>query len=158
MSNDEVLMVLTASIGRRILAVMGMGILGAVCFGLGSESFSQVPATGVLLFALGGLGFWCAWKIWVATEGGIELTRDALRDADGQTIARIDDIVAVERGLFAFKPSNGFLLRLKSKESRSWKPGLWWRVSGRVGVGGVTSSGAARAMAEAIEALRAKAI
>jgi hypothetical protein len=40
-------------------------------------------------------------------------------------LARIDEIASLDRGTFAFKPSNGFLLRLSRKGTRVWRPGLW---------------------------------
>jgi hypothetical protein len=54
----------------------------------------------------------------------------------------------VERGAFAFKPSNGFLVRLDKPLGRGWAPGLWWRLGRLLGVGGVTSASQSKAMAE----------
>jgi hypothetical protein len=68
-------------------------------------------------------------------------------------IVPIDQIRSVERGVFAFKPSNGFTIRLKSKAPAAWQPGLWWRAGRSVGVGGVTSSTPAKFMAEQIHDL-----
>ena len=55
---------------------------------------------------------------------------------------------SVDRGLFAFKPSNGFVVVLSQGGWRGWAPGLWWRLGRRLGVGGVTSAAQAKAMAE----------
>ena len=68
-------------------------------------------------------------------------------------IALIDEIERVERGMFAMKPSNGFLLRLKSRRQRSWQPGLWWALGRRVGIGGVTPGSQSKVMAQMLEAL-----
>jgi hypothetical protein len=62
----------------------------------------------------------------------------------------MDGIRSVERGAFAFKPSHGFTLVMKEKQPRAWAPGLWWRLGRRVGVGGVTSAGQTKFMAEQI--------
>ena len=63
------------------------------------------------------------------------------------------NIASVDRGAFAFKPSNGFTVRLKSPAPRAWLPGLWWRLGRRVGVGGATPGKAARDMADVITIL-----
>ena len=56
----------------------------------------------------------------------------------GPSLHNLKNIARVERGLFAFKPSNGFLILLNNPMSRAWHPGLWWRFGRRIGIGGVT--------------------
>ena len=56
----------------------------------------------------------------------------------------------MDRGTFAFKPSNGFLLRTATKQPRLWKPGLYWRMGRRIGVGGITRAAEAKLMADVI--------
>ncbi|MEO0931422.1 MAG: hypothetical protein AAFY14_12360, partial [Pseudomonadota bacterium] len=93
---------------------------------------------------------WLAERLRRATLLRIELTATDIRDSSGMVLATMDDIIGVDRGIFAFKPSNGFTLVMKNKKPRSWAPGLWWRLGRRVGVGGVTSAGQAKFMAEQI--------
>lgn len=107
----------------------------------------------VLLLALAGLALALGARMHGATAVGLELTPEVLRDGTGLVLARVDEIEAVERGAFAFKPSKGFLLRLKAKKPRAWMPGLWWRWGRRLGVGGVTPGHQTKAMAEAIQML-----
>ena len=57
----------------------------------------------------------------------------------------------MDRGAFAFKPSNGFMLKLSRKGPFAWEPGIWWRIGRRVGVGGVTPGTPAKVMAEMIQ-------
>jgi len=104
----------------------------------------------VFLLAFGALALALGWRFWRATAPALVLTPEGLGDTEGREIARLDDILAVERGMLAFKPSNGFLLRLARPGSRHWSPGLWWRLGRRVGVGGVTGAGETRAMADLI--------
>ena len=78
------------------------------------------------------------------------MTDEAISDSNGLVLARIEDILAVDRGAFAMKPSNGFTLKLKTKQPRGWAPGLWWRLGNRVGVGGATAAGQSKFMAEQI--------
>ena len=81
----------------------------------------------------------------------LELTDTVLQEADsGAILARVDEIVGVDRGALAFKPSNGFLLRLEKRNSWAWVPGIWWRRGRLVGVGGVVSAHQARLVAETI--------
>jgi hypothetical protein len=75
---------------------------------------------------------------------------ERIYDDTGTELCRLDDIVEIERGLALFKPSGGFVLRVKTAGPRSWSPGLWWRAGRRVGVGGATSSRAGKHMADAI--------
>ena len=87
---------------------------------------------------------------------GIVLTESELRSTEGDRIARVDEIEALDRGVLAFKPSNGFMVRTRTAQPRAWRPGLWWRVGRRVGIGGVTPGGQTKAMAEILAALMAE--
>ncbi|MDT8327948.1 MAG: hypothetical protein RQ750_11290 [Roseovarius sp.] len=150
MQDTEVLAVLRASTPRRVLGVVALGSLGLLTLYL---ALVQPPAMlwQVVMVALGALILWLAERMWRATARTLELTREGLRSDDGVMIARIADLASVERGVFAFKPSNGFSIRLKSKAPAAWQPGLWWRVGRRIGVGGVTASTNAKVMAEIME-------
>lgn len=83
----------------------------------------------------------------------IYLSRQGLWDSEGRWLARIDQIRSVDRGALAFKPSNGFLLRLTDAPGRVWVPGLWWRIGRSVGVGGTTPAGASKFMGEMVATL-----
>jgi hypothetical protein len=141
--------VVQASPARRIVAY-------GVQFGLGAlviyTTLVQPPAVHWMIFMLvfGVLMLWQAERLRRATHLIVELTDTELRDSSGTVLARIDEIRSVERGVFAFKPSNGFTLVLNNKKPRAWLPGLWWRFGRRVGVGGVTNAGQSKFMAERI--------
>jgi hypothetical protein len=134
---------------------MGVGMLGFV----GGFSFyvalSSPPELHWLIFLLvvGSGALWQAVRMWQATEYRIELTMEGLRSTDGTIVALMDDIEDVDRSLFAFKPSNGFLIKLKSPGKAAWKPGLWWRRGRQIGVGGVTPVSEGKAMADILKAL-----
>ncbi len=138
-----------ASPARRIFAY-------AIVFGLGALviyiTLVQPPALHwlVFMFGFGVTMLWLAERLRRATTMVIELTDAEVRDSSGAVLARIEDIRSVERGTFAFKPSNGFTLVMHTKKPRAWAPGLWWRVGRRVGVGGVTIAGQSKLMAEQI--------
>lgn len=154
--NDEVLARVSASAPRRWLGVGVLTALGAILLYVG---FAAPPASlawqlFLVLFGLGAL--WVAEKTRRATEREIELTAEGLRDSAGERIAGLDQIKAIERGMFAMKPSNGFLIRLHSGAERRWLPGLWWRLGRRVGIGGVTPGSQTKVMAQMLEAMIAE--
>lgn len=148
-SETEVVARVAASGARRglglgmlvVLAVLVLGVAVTNPPALGWQIFLITLGTGSLIFAN---------AMRKATEATLELTRDELRDDRGTVLVRIADIASVDRGAFAFKPSNGFLLRLKSPHPRGWQPGLWWRSAKRIGVGGMTPLQPTKYMADAI--------
>lgn len=149
---DEVLTVVRASAPRRWFGIIVMAALGGLLIYL---AMSRPPALQwqVFLIGMGVFALWLADATRRATENQIELTHDGLRSSSGEVIALIDEIERVERGMFAMKPSNGFLLRLKKRRQRSWQPGLWWALGRRVGIGGVTPGSQSKVMAQMLEAL-----
>jgi hypothetical protein len=112
--------------------------------------FAEPPAIAlsVLLIVFGGCALWAADAMRRAVP--LVLTAEALTDADGRVLARLENIRKVERGTFAIKPSNGFVLILDRSLGRTWVPGQWWRLGRRVGVGGIFSGTEAKFMADLI--------
>jgi len=88
-----------------------------------------------------------------STMQEIELTRTEIRTSDGRVLTELDNVIKVEKGAFAFKPSNGFLVRLKTPSGRGWAPGIWWQGGTYLGIGGVVSAGQSKAMAEILAAI-----
>lgn len=146
---DEVLATIQASTPRRWAGVGMLTTVGALVTYVAVVSPPE-PVWQIFLLAIGGASLWLAHSVWRATEDCIELTRTELRSGSGELIARVEDIEAVDRGVFAFKPSNGFLVRMRHKMPNRWAPGLWWRVGRRVGVGGMTAAAEAKFMSEAL--------
>ncbi|WP_052700867.1 hypothetical protein [Loktanella sp. S4079] len=134
---------------RRIVAFCVSLVLGCLVIYI---ALRQPPAPVFLVFmlAFGLAALWLAEKIRRAPFCTIELTETELRDTNGTSIARLDEIKNIDRGVLAIKPSNGFTLILKNTKPRAWAPGLWWRLGRRVGVGGITSAGQTKFMAEQI--------
>jgi hypothetical protein len=157
--DDRVLVRLHPSAPRR---VVGAGMLVALGGLLIWIAVRHPPADLIwlaFLLVVGAGTLWMAARLWQATSLGLELTTTELREAGGggRVLARFDDILSVDRGPFAVKPTAGFALHLRSAGPRTWVPGLWWRVGRRVGVGGVTHRHEARLMAEIIaERLKAR--
>jgi hypothetical protein len=112
--------------------------------GLGWQIFLWVLAIGAVLMANATAK---------ATAQGLQLRGDAIYTDAGEVLVQVADIRKIDRGVFAVKPSNGFLLRLKTKHPRGWAPGVWWRLGRVMGVGGVTSKIQAQIMAETLALL-----
>ncbi|WP_298846318.1 hypothetical protein [uncultured Ruegeria sp.] len=149
---DEVLATIRASSPRRWAGVGMLAAVGALVTYVALVSPPE-PVWQVFLFAVGGASLWLALSVWRATEDYIELTPTELRTGSGQVIAETADIEVVDRGVFAFKPSNGFLVRTRHKAANRWAPGLWWRVGYRIGVGGMTSAAEAKFMSEVLSSI-----
>lgn len=140
---------ISASAPRRGFGYVVLFGLGALLLYLSVVSLSG--ALGRVALLAGGVGaIWFAETMRRATGVELILTETALIESSGRVLANLDEVVSVERGALALKPSNGFTLVLQSRQPRAWAPGMWWRLGRRVGVGGVTSAGAAKFMAEQI--------
>ncbi|MCG7519762.1 hypothetical protein [Ruegeria sp. Ofav3-42] len=149
---QEILATVKPSAPRRWTGVGMLSIVGALVLYVALTTPPE-PAWLVFLLAVGAGAFWLAYRMWQATSDWIELTESELRTGAGQLIAKVEDIETVERGVFAFKPSNGFLVRTRTKAPNTWAPGLWWRVGHRIGVGGMTSAAETKFMSEMLFAL-----
>lgn len=148
--HDEILAEVRASPMRRGVGLLVIWCLGALLLWL---VLTRSPANAgfqLLLIAIGLGALWVGEMLRRATTQAIELTQEGLRTSDGEVIVPWDQIASVDRGAFAFKPSNGFILRLVSRAPLRWRPGLWWRWGRRVGVGGVTPGTQTKAMADII--------
>lgn len=146
---DVVLARVAASMGRRVLGIGMMAFLAVLVIYV---AIVTPPSLGwqIFLIALGAVSLMIANAMRMSTQHGLELTRTELRDDTGTVIVRLNDVTSIDRGAFAFKPSNGFLLRLDKPYTRAWQPGLWWRSASRVGVGGMTPMRQTKYMAEVI--------
>ena len=148
-ADDPVLAEVGASMPRRYLAAAVLGSLGVVLIWLGFGAGSGLSAA-IVMIAVGGLVLWLTLRLWVATAVRVLYRRSGLYTEAGILLAPREGMLRVDRGAFAFKPSNGFVLILDRKMGRGWAPGLWWRGGRRVGVGGVVAAGACKFMAEQI--------
>ncbi|MDE2912703.1 MAG: hypothetical protein OXL68_07245 [Paracoccaceae bacterium] len=144
---------LRPSSARRWLGVIALAALGTILTIHGLSSPDRGPVVAGLSVVLG-IGFlWQSWRHLESTRSHIVLTRIGLFDGTGDRVCSVDNIVSIDRSLFAFKPTNGFLIRLRSSETPRWVPGLYWRVGRRVGIGGATRSHEAKVMAERLDGL-----
>ena len=140
---------LEASPLRRLLALGILIGLGGLLIYLGFVSLGGA-VDRLILVALGAAVLFLFEKMRRDTTGALVLTNRGVEDHDGQLLVPIETIQRVERGTFAAKPSNGFTLVTDRKMTRGWVPGIWWCFGKRFGVGGISSAGAAKFMAEQI--------
>ncbi len=139
-----------ASAGRR---VFGIGVLALLAFALIWLGISPQPvafAMRLLVLAIAIAVAFAGWSMYRATTLTLELTEEGLQDSSGHLLAPLHQISAVDRGTFAFKPSNGFLLRLSTSGPRRFLPGLYWQLGRRIGVGGVLRGAETKQMADVI--------
>lgn len=150
--SEKILSIVVASIPRRLFGLVTLTAMGGLLIYLGLTLPADLLGR-VFLLAMGGVALWAAEGMRRATASIIELREDGLYDSDGTLIAELSNIKSLDRGVLAFKPSSGFILRLADPMPRVWRPGLWWRFGRRVGIGGVTAAHQAKAMSEIIAAL-----
>ena len=135
---------------RRVMAVGILMTLGGLLIYLALVSPPTALGWQAFLLGTGGLALYLSDQVRRATALTIELSDGRIFDSAGRELCRLDEIESIERGAFAFKPSNGFLIHLKSRKSWVWAPGLWWRLGRRIGVGGVTPASQAKFMSDMI--------
>jgi len=152
---DEVVIELHVAPARRLLGVATVIVLGALLAWFAIRLPAAWPLR-ILLLLMGAGALWFAVRLWEASRLAVVLTRERLTDSSGRVLAELDDVAGVDRGALAAKPSNGFVVRTRTRQPAAWAPGVWWRVGRRVGVGGLTSAGRARAMAELLQAVLAE--
>jgi len=142
---------LSASPPRRVFAVAVFYLLGVLLIWL---ALAQPPALLflIMLLAMGAVSLWLGERLRRVSGLSFDLGPEGLSDGAGRVLARWEEILAVERGTFAARPSNGFVLRLRASAPFGWAPGMWWRIGRRLGVGGVTARRETAAMAEVIAA------
>ena len=147
---DDVVISIKASAPRRGFGIVALLVLGGLLLYTAMVRPPQTPVFQGFIVVMGLSVLWLAARLQQATSHTLDLTETELRSSDGTTLARLDDIKDVDRSTFAFKPSNGFIIRLKSSYPMRWQPGMWWCLGRRIGVGGVTSAAQTKAMAEII--------
>lgn len=132
---------------RRIAAIGALVLLGALVLALATTE-GLAPLGRLVLVAVSALALYGAYSVAQATREDLVLTHAGLSDGAGRVIAPMENIEAVELGLFAVKPPSGFAIKLKSPMAFGWAPGVWWRLGRRVGVGGAIAAADAKALAQ----------
>jgi hypothetical protein len=147
---------LRASPFRRLFGAGIQGVLGIVLLQLAVTNPPSAWGWQAFLVAAGLAALWAAWRGWQGSAVALVLDERGLFQEDGVPVAPLDAIEAVDRALFTFKPSNGFLVVLRAPLGRAWVPGMWWRVGRRVGVGGVTGGAETKMVADALSMMVAQ--
>lgn len=150
-ASDAVLARLYPSQPRRVIGVTILAALGVLVMWIALWHPPESFLLRLFLLAMAAAALALAVAMWQATRNGLVLTARELRDTAGERLALVAEMEAIGRGTFAFKPSQGFVLRLATAPGRRWRPGLWWRVGRSLGVGGVTPRVEGRFMAETID-------
>ena len=150
MTNDTILTV-GASPARRLAALAILGGLGLLLLWLATGTEGLDAPGRAVIGALGIGTLTLAGWMQAASRVRLVLTEEALMEEGGTLLTPLDAVTRSDRGPFASKPSSGFVLRLdRSVGPVAWRPGLWWRIGRRIGVGGILAGHETRAMSEAI--------
>ncbi len=149
--SEDTILTIAASTPRRFLGAASIAGLGVLLLTL---VFEMQGLWSLAFLAAGILMLIVAARLWKATEDTLVLTRTELRTGSGRVLTQVQNVKSIDRGAFAFKPSNGFLMKLNEPSGAGWAPGLWWQRGRFIGVGGVLRSGETRAMAELLIAAR----
>ena len=150
---SDALAVLRPSGVRRGFALAMQGGLGLMLLWLALAQPPEALGWRVALLVGGVLALALALRAWTRSAEAVVLREDGLWTETGAPIAPLPMVAKVERGAFAFKPSNGFLVTLSEPLPRAWSPGMWWRVGRRVGVGGVTGGAETKVVADTLSAM-----
>jgi len=153
---SEPIHVLRPSAPRRAFGFVVQVVLGLTLLYLAVVHPPDVLGWRIFLIVLGIAALVLGQRGWTGSAQGIVLDAEGLREEDGRPIAPLDRIASVDRALFSFKPSNGFLIRLDAPLGRAWVPGMWWRIGRRVGIGGVTRAAETKVMADALSMMIAQ--
>lgn len=98
---------------RRLFSVAMMVGLGGLLIFLAAGAGEMALVWKAFMLLCGGGALAIAARSWRATQDHLVLTAETLELNTGEVICRIDEVQKVERGAFAFKPSNGFVVLLK---------------------------------------------
>lgn len=144
------LAILPASPARRLMGVGVLYMLGALLIWIALVRAPAGFGWQVFLISIGGGSLWLGERMRRATLRRIELYPGGLSDDQGRIIAPLDEIKSMDRGTFAFKPTQGFAVTTRTALGAAWEPGLYWRLGKRIGIGGVTPQPQAKFMAEVL--------
>ena len=141
---------------RRWAGVVVTAGLGLLLLSVAILSPPPHPLSLLLLLLAGGVALWQARRMQRAGLKSIHLTENALIDDAGEVLTTLEEIERIDRGVFAFKPSNGFVLVLRAPRPRAWVPGLWWQRGRRLGIGGTATPQQTKNVADIIQTILAK--
>jgi len=127
-----------------------IGCLSAVLLWVGLTGPDFTLISRVLVLIPGTFLAYLCFAMWKSGRHAIVLTDEGVFDTAGNALCSIDQIQGIDRGFFAFKPSNGFIIKLKTPLPRAWHPGIWWRIGKSIGIGGIIQGGETKAMSDVI--------
>ncbi len=134
----------------RWIMLIAIVVLFVMTIGAAFDLIAEKPIPALVLALMAAVIGWFGQALLFTKAKAVLLEDGRLFDDSGTEICHLDDVAEIEKGLHLFKPSSGFVLKLKEKQQTGWSPGLWWRIGHRVGVGGATPGRRAKAMADAI--------
>ena len=134
----------------RWIMLIAIAVLFVMTLTAAINMFATAMFPALILALFAAVIGWFGQALLFTRARAVIFEEGRLYDDSGAEICHVDDVSELEKGLHLFKPSSGFVLKLKTKQPAAWSPGLWWRIGHRVGVGGATPGRRAKAMADAI--------
>lgn len=147
MTDRQVLAEARTSTLRRLVAAALLAAVGLVLARAGLN-LTVATVSGIVTLAAALAALWLALQLALAADQGVVLTGGGLDDTAGGSIVALEDIEIIDRGLLSARPSNGFVLRTRTRQAPAWRPGVWWRMGRRVGIGGILPKAQTKRMAD----------
>lgn len=150
---SDPILTLKPSPARRWLGLLSLAVIGVLIIYLAIASPPSSTILQALAVTFGLFILYMTHRHYHATEGHLVLTQEGIAHSIDGHLCAIADVVKVERGLFALKPSGGFVLHLNQPIPRRWRPGVYWSFGQRIGVGGIIDRNQAKMVAEHIASI-----
>jgi len=145
---SDIIVKIQPSPARRLFGVVILSLSALVMLNFAFAGATHSVAMKFTLFVMAVVFLWQAQANLRFGNASLILTREGLFDDKGTLICRLSNMTLIDRGWFSFKPSNGFLIRLREAEKWKWSPGIYWRIGRRLGVGGSISPSQTKEMSD----------
>ncbi|MEM9717205.1 MAG: hypothetical protein AAF826_11880 [Pseudomonadota bacterium] len=151
MTEDLITLVASVSPARKFFGVFSLSVPTVLFAALLVQGAFNTPIAIIIGIGLMVAFAWAAWRMFSAPNFGIVFDGTLLATEDGENLAHVDDIATVQNGLFALRPTNGFMLVLKEPGKRTTRPGVVWQQGRSLGIGGILQSEPAKAIGRAVQ-------
>lgn len=154
---SDVILKIQPTYSRRLFGMAILSIAAFVMFSFAFVETSQSALLKLILFLMGYAFLWQVVTTILMKNAALILSRDGLFDEQGRLVCALSNIAEIDKGVFSFKPSNGFLIRLHHSNGINWTPGLYWCVGKRIGIGGALNPSQTKELADKLLLLQQEA-
>ena len=152
LEENETLIVLRVSpvksfLGSALLVTLGFTLL----YSIHKKTAEENIILDLIFLSVALTLIYYGWRIIKAKQTGVKLTKLGIYDLNNTLLYRTSDIKYLDRGIFAIKPANGFIIHLNKPLAFHWHPGLFWCIRKRLAIGGLLSKQECKAFADLLE-------